>query len=51
MACKRQRAYFFASIISSERASFQDENCAGDAVTVARLRSRTAGKGGRKREL
>ena len=32
---------FFASIISSERASFQDENCAGDAVTWQRLKSLT----------
>ena len=32
---------FFASIINSERASFHDENCAGDAVTWARDRSRT----------
>lgn len=35
------QAYFFASIISSERASFHDENCAGDAVTWQRERSRT----------
>ena len=32
---------FFASIINSERASFQDENWAGDAVTWQRERSRT----------
>jgi hypothetical protein len=35
------QAYFFASIISSERASFHDENCAGDAVTWQRDKSRT----------
>lgn len=35
------QAYFFASIINSDRASFQDENCAGDAVTWQRERSRT----------
>ena len=32
---------FFFSIMSSDLASFQDENCAGAAVTVARERSRT----------
>ena len=39
---------FFASIISSERASFHDANWAGDAVTVQRERSRTGEGEGRR---
>ena len=35
-----------AAAYSSERASFHDEYVAGDAVTVARDKSRTVGKGG-----